>query len=68
MEDQQLLLLVMVLYMLAITGLGMYIGRKVKTASDYAIAGRSLPGWAAALSERATGESAWALLGLPGAA
>ncbi len=68
MENQQLLLLVMVLYMLAITGLGMYIGRKVKTASDYAIAGRSLPGWAAALSERATGESAWALLGLPGAA
>jgi sodium/proline symporter len=68
MADQQILLLVMVLYMLFITGMGMYIGRKVKTASDYAIAGRTLPGWAAALSERATGESAWALLGLPGAA
>ena len=27
-----------------------------------------MPGWAAALSERATGESSWALLGLPGAA
>ena len=27
-----------------------------------------LPGWAAALSERATGESSWALLGLPGMA
>jgi len=47
---------------------GVYQGRKVKTNSDYAIAGRSLPGWAAALSERATGESSWALLGLPGAA
>ena len=54
--------------MILITGLGMIIGRKVKSSEDYAIAGRTLPGWAAALSERATGESAWALLGLPGAA
>lgn len=45
---------------------GIYQGRKVKNDSDYAIAGRKLPGWAAALSERATGESSWALLGLPG--
>ena len=48
--------------------LGFYQGRKVKTGSDFAIAGRKLPGWVAALSERATGESSWALLGLPGAA
>ena len=47
---------------------GVYQGRKVKTEGDYAIAGRKLPGWVAALSERATGESSWALLGLPGAA
>ena len=47
---------------------GIYQGRKVKTSSDFAIAGRNLPGWVAALSERATGESSWALLGLPGAA
>jgi sodium/proline symporter len=46
----------------------LYQGRKVKTSSDYAIAGRTLPGWAASLSERATGESSWALLGLPGVA
>lgn len=47
---------------------GIYQGRKVKTSEDFAIAGRNLPGWVAALSERATGESSWALLGLPGAA
>ena len=47
---------------------GLYQGRKVKNNADYAIAGRNLPGWAAALSERATGESSWALLGLPGMA
>lgn len=68
MENQHLLFIVMFVYMLLITLLGFYMGRKVKNSSDYAIAGRKLPGWAAALSERATGESAWALLGLPGAA
>jgi sodium/proline symporter len=62
------LLVVMVAYMLLLILWGIYQGRKVKTGSDYAIAGRSLPGWVAALSERATGESSWALLGLPGAA
>jgi len=60
------ILIVMVTYLVLLIAWGMYQGRKVKTNSDYAIAGRDLPGWAAALSERATGESSWALLGLPG--
>lgn len=62
------LLTVMIIYMTLLIGWGIYQGRKVKTSSDFAIAGRKLPGWVAALSERATGESSWALLGLPGAA
>ncbi|MCF8366275.1 MAG: sodium/proline symporter [Bacteroidales bacterium] len=62
------LLIVMIAYMTLLILWGVYQGRKVKTGSDYAIAGRNLPGWVAALSERATGESSWALLGLPGAA
>ncbi|MBN2174565.1 MAG: sodium/proline symporter [Bacteroidales bacterium] len=68
MEYQTQLLIVMITYMALLILWGIYQGRKVKTNADYAIAGRSLPGWAAALSERATGESSWALLGLPGAA
>jgi len=69
MENTQWILsVVMLSYLLLITLYGLYQGHKVKNASDYAIAGKKLPGWAAALSERATGESAWALLGLPGAA
>ncbi len=60
------LLIVMVAYLVLLVLWGLYQGRKVKTDTDYAIAGRNLPGWAAALSERATGESSWALLGLPG--
>ena len=60
------LLIVMFGYLFLLILWGMYQGRKVKTDEDYAIAGRNLPGWVAALSERATGESSWALLGLPG--
>lgn len=62
------LLVVMITYMTLLILWGVYQGRKVKNSSDFAIAGRNLPGWVAALSERATGESSWALLGLPGAA
>lgn len=68
MENQLQILIVMIIYMGLLIAWGLYQGRKVKTSSDYAIAGRGLPGWVAALSERATGESSWALLGLPGAA
>lgn len=68
MENQTIILVVMCIYMILLIAFGIYQGRKVKTGSDFAIAGRKLPGWVAALSERATGESSWALLGLPGAA
>jgi len=68
MEHQTQILVVMIIYLTPLILWGLYQGRKVKTDSDYSIAGRKLPGWAAALSERATGESSWCLLGLPGAA
>lgn len=68
MDHQLQILIVMIVYLGLLISWGIYQGRKVKTSSDYSIAGRSLPGWVAALSERATGESSWALLGLPGAA
>ncbi len=68
MDQQTQILAVMIGYMALLILWGLYQGRRVKTGSDYAIAGRDLPGWVAALSERATGESSWALLGLPGVA
>ena len=68
MGDRLVMISVMVTYITLLVLWGVYQGRKVKSGSDFAIAGRKLPGWAAALSERATGESSWALLGLPGAA
>ena len=66
MENQTQILIVMIVYLTLLISWGIYQGRKVKTGTDFSIAGRDLPGWAAALSERATGESSWALLGLPG--
>ena len=68
MEHQAQILIVMIAYLTFLILWGLYQGRQVKTDSDYSIAGRNLPGWVAALSERATGESSWCLLGLPGAA
>ena len=68
MLPQSQMLIVMIVYLVLLISWGVYQGMKVKSSTDYSIGGRALPGWAAALSERATGESAWALLGLPGAA
>lgn len=68
MDSQSQILLVMLIYLGLLISWGIYQGRKVRSDADFSIAGRKLPGWAAALSERATGESSWALLGLPGAA
>ncbi len=68
MGQQMQILAVVIAYFSLLILWGVYQGRKVKNSCDYSIAGRSLPGWAAALSERATGESSWALLGLPGMA
>ena len=68
MPHQVQIFTVMIIYLVLLIGWGIFQGRKVKTSGDYSIGGRSMPGWIAALSERATGESSWALLGLPGAA
>ena len=42
--------------------------RRMSSQSEFLLGGRNLPGWVIAISERASGESAWLLLGLTGAA
>jgi len=66
MAAQAQMVAVFVTYLVLLVAWGLYQGRRVRTGLEFAIAGRRLPGWVAALSERATGESSWALLGLPG--
>ena len=49
-------------------GVGFLTFRYNNTQEDYFLAGRKLGPWVTAFSERASGESAWLLLALPGAA
>ncbi len=55
-----------IFYLAVILGIGFYCARKKMSQADFHLGGKKIPGWALALSERATGESAWCLLGLTG--
>jgi sodium/proline symporter len=57
---------IFVAYLLLTMALGFWQGRRTKSQADFVLGGSRLPGWMLALSERATGESAWLLLGFTG--
>ena len=57
-----------ILYLVLILIIGIITYKANKTHKDFFIGGRRLGAWIVALSERASGESAWLLLGLPGLA
>jgi sodium/proline symporter len=61
-------LLGFIIYLALILGIGFLTFKNNKNHSDFFVAGRKLNPWVVAFSERASGESAWLLLGLPGAA
>ncbi|MBP2079246.1 sodium/proline symporter [Oceanobacillus polygoni] len=61
-----IILVEFILYCIVIVWIGYYFSKKTKTQADYLLGGKKLPGWALAFSERATGESAWLLLGYTG--
>jgi sodium/proline symporter len=46
--------------------LGLWQARRTRSQSDFVLGSSKLPGWMLALSERATGESAWLFLGFTG--
>jgi len=62
------LILGLIIYSLIILGVGIRAARLNRTLDDYLLADRRLGPWVAAFSERASGESAWLLIGLPGLA
>lgn len=62
------MLIVFILYLLVLLGITFYTANKSKSASEYVLGGKKIPGIALALSERSTGESAWLILGLTGEA
>ena len=62
------LVLGIVVYSVVIVGVGVFAARLNRTLDGYLLADRKLGAWVAAFSERASGESAWLLIGLPGLA
>ncbi len=57
-----------IIYLIVVLLVGFATVRLTKTLDDFLIAGRKLGPWVVAISERASGESAWLLVGLPGVA
>jgi len=61
-----MLISVFIVYLFCLVAIVLYASRQSKTNADFILGGRKIPGLFLALSERATGESAWLLLGLTG--
>ncbi len=53
-------------YLLVLLYIGFAASRRMKDSRDFFAAGKSLSFWSVAFSARATGESAWLLIGLTG--
>lgn len=58
--------IILFLYLGVLFFIGVFASRRIKNISDYYVAGKKLNFWIVAFSSRATGESAWLLLGLTG--
>ena len=59
-------IVVLAIYFSILLLIGWLASRKVKGMQDYYVGGKNVGYWAATFSARATGESAWLLLGLTG--
>ncbi|HNT28876.1 MAG TPA: sodium/proline symporter [bacterium] len=62
------LLVGFIVYLVLMLTIGAITWRLNRSTTDYYLGGRTLGPWLTAFSERTSGESAWLLLGLPGAA
>ncbi len=68
MENPEIFV-IMVLYMIAVIGIGVYFyKRSQKNSENFFLGGRSLGPWVAAMSAEASDMSGWLLMGLPGVA
>ncbi|MBU0755345.1 MAG: sodium/proline symporter, partial [Planctomycetes bacterium] len=57
-----------IVYLILILFVGIATSRYIRSQADFILGGRKLGPWVIAFSERASGESAWLLLGVPGVA
>ena len=58
--------IILILYFFVLLAIGYYASKKIHSIDDYYVGGKKLGFWVVAFSSRATGESAWLLLGLTG--
>ncbi len=65
-QNQLLISLTFVLYLVAILGIGIHAWKRTRNLSDFVLGGRQLGSWVTALSASASDMSGWLLLGLPG--
>ena len=69
MEYKYKILIIMVLYMCAVVGIGIYFFKRAqKSSENYFLGGRTLGPWVTAMSAEASDMSGWLLMGLPGLA
>ncbi|HZW67539.1 MAG TPA: sodium/proline symporter [Pseudogracilibacillus sp.] len=64
--DNGIILTGMIIYFLSILLMGLYFSRVEMNREKYMLGEGKIPGWVLAFSERATGSSAWLLLGFTG--
>ncbi|PYN14182.1 MAG: sodium:proline symporter, partial [Candidatus Rokuibacteriota bacterium] len=57
---------IILFYFVAITAIGLYMGRRQKSLNDFALGGRRVPWWAVMASIIAAETSAATFLGAPG--
>ncbi len=68
-SDTIQILITMIVYMLAVIGIGVAFAKRAnKSSEDYLLGGRSLGPWVTAMSAEASDMSGWLLMGLPGVA
>lgn len=67
MQESTWFIIAIVIYLLVMLLIGLWGYRKTTGYSDYAVGGRGLPPFVAALSAGASDMSGWLLMGLPGA-
>lgn len=66
MGAQAIILITLIIYILALLGIGLWASRKINSEDDYFLAGRGLGALSAGLSYAASTSSAWVLLGFTG--
>ena len=69
MGDNIQIMIVMVVYMLAVIGIGLAFAKRANESPEaYFLGGRTLGPWVTAMSAEASDMSGWLLMGLPGVA